>query len=77
MLIQKKIEEKVLFYLDLIIKYSFFKSKKKLTIFIFIIYAFGWSPPTLLSADVNSFPGYRIPYKTIKTAIPKVRNFFY
>ena len=73
----KKIEEKVQFYLDLIIKYSFFKSKKKLTIFIFIIYAFGWSPPTLLSADVNSFPGYRIPYKTIKTAIPKVRNFFY
>ena len=73
----KKIEEKVLFYFDLIIKYSFFRSKKKLTIFIFIIYAFGWSPPTLLSADVNSFPGYRIPYKTIKTAIPKVRNFFY
>ena len=73
----KKIEEKVQFYVDLIIKYSFFKSKKKLTIFIFIIYAFGWSPPTLLSADVNSFPGYRIPYKTIKTAIPKVRNFFY
>ena len=72
----KKIEEKVQFYLDLIIKYSFFKSKKKLTIFIFIIYAFGWSPPTLLSADVNSFPGYRIPYKTIKTAIPVVRNFF-
>ena len=73
----KKIEEKVQFYFDLIIKYSFFRSKKKLTIFIFIIYAFGWSPPTLLSADVNSFPGYRIPYKTIKTAIPKVRNFFY
>ena len=72
----KKIEEKVQFYLDLIIKYSFFKSKKKLTIFIFIIYAFGWSPPTLLSADVNSFPGYRIPYKTIKTSIPVVRNFF-
>ena len=72
----KKIEEKVQFYFDLIIKYSFFRSKKKLTIFIFIIYAFGWSPPTLLSADVNSFPGYRIPYKTIKTSIPVVRNFF-
>ena len=42
------------------------KSKKKFFVFVFIIYAFGWSPPTLLSADVNSFPGYRIPYKTIK-----------
>ena len=72
----KKIETKVKFYIDLIIKFSFFKSKRKLIIFIFIIYAFGWSPPTLLSADVNSFPGYRIPYKTIKTSIPKVKNFF-
>ena len=71
-----KIEEKVKFYFDWILKYSFFRSKKKLTVFIFVIYAFGWSPPTLLSADVNSFPGYRIPYKTIKTAIPKVKNFF-
>ena len=73
---ENKIYEKVNFYFDLIIKYSFFKSKRKLTIFVFIIYAFGWSPPTLLSADVNSFPGYRIPYKTIKTSIPKVKNFF-
>ena len=40
--------------------------KKPLVIFIFIIYAFGWSPPVLLSADVNSFPGYRLPYKTTK-----------
>jgi len=47
-------------------KFTFFKSKRVLLNFIFIIYAFGWSPPTLLSADVNSFPGYRIPYKTIK-----------
>ena len=40
--------------------------RKPLVVFIFTIYAFGWSPPTLLSADVNSFPGYRIPYKTSK-----------
>ncbi len=41
------------------------KSKFILIVF-FLFFAFGWSPPTLLSADVNSFPGYRIPYKTIK-----------
>jgi hypothetical protein len=69
------INKKIAFILDILLKYSFFKSKKKLTIFIFIIYAFGWSPPTLLSADVNSFPGYRIPYKTIKYGIPKIKNF--
>ena len=59
----KKIIDKFLSYL---IKIIFLKSKKALATFIFIIYAFGWSPPTLLSADINSFPGYRIPYKTIK-----------
>ena len=69
------INKKIAFILDILLKYSFFKSEKKLTIFIFIIYAFGWSPPTLLSADVNSFPGYRIPYKTIKYGIPKIKNF--
>lgn len=41
-------------------------SKKSLLIIFFVLYSFGWSPPTLLSADVNSFPGYRIPYKTAK-----------
>jgi len=70
------INKKIAFILEVLLKYSFFKSKKKLTVFIFIIYAFGWSPPTLLSADVNSFPGYRIPYKTIKYALPKIKNFF-
>ncbi len=39
---------------------------KSILVIFFLVYAFGWSPPTLLSADVNSFPGYRIPYKTIK-----------
>ena len=39
---------------------------KSIFVIFFLVFAFGWSPPTLLSADVNSFPGYRIPYKTIK-----------
>ena len=59
----KKIIDK---FLSFLIKIIFLKSKKALATFVFIIYAFGWSPPTLLSADINSFPGYRIPYKTIK-----------
>ena len=40
---------------------------KKIFIFIFIIYCFGWNPKTLLTGDVASFPGYRIPYKIIKS----------
>ncbi len=72
---QEQVDKKINFTFNKILTYSFFKSKKKLTVFIFIIYAFGWSPPTLLSADVNSFPGYRIPYKTIKYGFPKIKNF--
>jgi len=60
--IQKKLDPLINFVLEK----TFFKSKKFFVTFVFVIYAFGWSPPTLLSADVNSIPGYRIPYKTIK-----------
>ena len=37
----------------------------KIILIIFFLFLHLGSPPTLLSADVNSFPGYRI-YKTIK-----------
>ena len=47
-------------------KISFFKNKNSLLILCFIIYAFGWNPKTLITGDVASFPGYRIPYKSIK-----------
>ena len=47
-------------------KISFFENKKSLLILCFIIYAFGWAPKTLITGDVASFPGYRIPYKSIK-----------
>ena len=40
--------------------------KKKIFIFIIIIYCFGWNPKTAITGDVASFPGYRIPYKAIK-----------
>jgi len=34
--------------------------------FIFIIFSFSWSPKTVVSSDIVSFPIYRIPYKLIK-----------
>ena len=40
-------------------------NKKKLFIFIFIIFCFGWNPKTTITGDVASFPGYRIPVKII------------
>ena len=42
------------------------KFKEKIFIFLFIIYCFGWNPKTVISGDVASFPGYRIPYKALK-----------
>jgi hypothetical protein len=32
----------------------------------FVIYCFGWNPKTVITGDVASFPGYRIPYKVFK-----------
>ena len=39
---------------------------KKTFIFIFVIFCFGWNPKTVITGDVASFPGYRIPYKVLK-----------
>ena len=65
----KEINKKLNYMFENFNKLIFFASKKQIILFVFIIYSFGWSPPTLLSADVNSFPGYRIPYKTAKMII--------
>ena len=43
-----------------------YKIKKITFIFLFIIFCFGWNPKTVISGDVASFPGYRIPYKAFK-----------
>jgi hypothetical protein len=41
--------------------------KKKIIIyFMFVLFAFGWNPKTVITGDVASFPGYRIPYKFFK-----------
>ena len=55
-------------------KMSFFDNKKVLLILCFIIYAFGWSPQTGMTGDVSSFPGYRIPYKSIKMLYYQINN---
>ena len=47
-------------------KTSFIQNKKSLFVVFFVLYAFGWTPQTTLRGDVSSFPGYRVPYKSIK-----------
>jgi hypothetical protein len=40
--------------------------KRNFSIFLLIIFAFSWTPKTVVTGDIGSFPGYRIPLKTIK-----------
>ena len=47
-------------------KNIFTNLNKKIFICLIIFYCFGWNPKTVMTGDVASFPGYRIPYKTIK-----------
>ena len=42
------------------------KLKTKTFVFLFILFCFGWNPKTIITGDVASFPGYRIPYKVFK-----------
>ena len=55
-------------------KISFVQNKKSLLVVCFILYAFGWTPQTSLRGDVSSFPGYRVPYKTVKILYQKINN---
>ena len=55
-------------------KISFIQNKKSLFVVFFVLYAFGWTPQTTLRGDVSSFPGYRIPYKTMKILYHKIDN---
>ena len=47
-------------------KITVFLNPKKVFVTTFIIFCFSWNPKTVISGDVASFPGYRIPYKTFK-----------
>jgi hypothetical protein len=51
-----------------------FLDYKYFFIFFFIFYCFGWNPKTVITGDVASFPGYRIPYKIIKIINNKYIN---
>ena len=42
------------------------KVSKKIFVLFVVIYCFGWNPKTVITGDVASFPGYRIPYKVFK-----------
>ena len=55
-------------------KISFIQNKKSLLVICFVLYAFGWTPQTSLRGDVSSFPGYRVPYKTVKILYQKINN---
>ena len=55
-------------------KISFVQNKKSLLVVFFVLYAFGWTPQTTLRGDVSSFPGYRVPYKTMKILYHKIDN---
>lgn len=44
----------------------FYKIKFKTFIVFFVIFCFSWNPKTVITGDVGSFPGYRIPYKVFK-----------
>ena len=44
----------------------FFKNKKKLLIFIFTIFAFGWNQKTVMSGDIATNPLWKVPYNTSK-----------
>ena len=46
-----------------------YKLKGKILVIFFIIFCFGWNQKTVITGDVASFPGYRIPYKAIKILI--------
>ena len=43
-----------------------YKIRGKAFIIFFLIFCFGWNPKTVVTGDVASFPGYRVPYKVFK-----------
>ena len=51
------------------IKVFNFLNKKKIFIFIFIIFCFGWNPKTSLTGDIGTNPLWKIPYNASKRII--------
>ena len=40
-----------------------YKIRGKAFIIFFLIFCFGWNPKTVITGDIASFPGYRVPVK--------------
>ena len=53
-------------YKKLIKSFSFLKNKKKIIIFIFVIFSFGWNQKTSISGDIATNPLWKVPYNTLK-----------
>ena len=63
-------KNKMLFVSYNFLKKNVFKNiNNKVFIFLIIFYCFGWNPKTVMTGDVASFPGYRIPYKVLKITL--------
>ena len=58
---------KIIFYDEFLRnKFLIFLKNKKVFIFIFIIFCFGWNPKTVISADIATNPLWKIPYNASK-----------
>ena len=59
------INRKIKLNITLLKQNFLYRLKGKMFIVFFIIFCFGWNPKTVMTGDVASFPGYRIPVKVI------------
>ena len=64
---QLLIKEHLTLNLETLRQNFLYKIKGKAFVILFILFCFGWNPKTVITGDVASFPGYRIPYKVFKT----------
>ena len=64
---QLLIKEHLTLNLETLRQNFLYKIKGKVFVILFILFCFGWNPKTVITGDVASFPGYRIPYKVFKT----------
>ena len=61
--------QKIILNLKSLEKNLIYKIKGKFFIIFFIIFCFGWNPKTVITGDIASFPGYRVPVKVFNKII--------
>ena len=52
-------------------------NNKKIFIFVFIIFCFGWNPKTVITADIATNPLWKIPYNASKIIFRFDKVFFF